>query len=57
MIKITKEQFLAYERVRKSGITNMFNTKMVRRYSGLTREQVLEITASYYNLSDKYLKH
>jgi len=53
---ITKKQFLAYERVRQSGVTNMWHATNVAELSGLTREQVLEIMKTYVNLSKKYLK-
>lgn len=52
---ITKEQFESYEDVRVSGITNMFNTKVVCSISGLTREQCREIMKNYSSLKEKYL--
>ena len=35
MTEITKEQFEAYVDVQESGITNMFDVKMVQSLSGL----------------------
>jgi hypothetical protein len=55
-MSITKDQFLAYESVRQSGVTNMFNAKLVSELSGLTKEEVLEIMKNYGSLSKKYLK-
>ena len=52
---ITKQEFLAYEGVRVSGITNMFNIKLVCKISGLNREQCSEIMRNYIKLYNKYL--
>lgn len=51
---ITKEQFEAYERIRSSGITNMFMISTVCACSGLTREQVTEIMNTYDKLMEMY---
>lgn len=55
-MKITKGQFLSYESVRQSGVTNMWDTKNVTDCSGLTKEQILDIMKNYKSLSKKYLK-
>lgn len=57
---ITKEQFLAYEAVRQSGVTNMWDTDNVislasRRDVNLTTEECLEIMGDYGELYDKYV--
>ena len=52
---ITEEQFLAYEEIRQSGITNMFDTKAVCALSGLSKEVVLEIMKQYDELSLKHM--
>ncbi len=44
---ITKLNFMAYEEVRKSGKTNMYNISNVVALSGLTKEQVLNIIENY----------
>ena len=54
MEKITQEQFEAYEDVRESGITNMFDVKMVESLSGLEKEQIMTIMQHYGELKDKY---
>tara|TARA_R110000737_G_scaffold113493_1_gene146632 strand:+ start:138 stop:359 length:222 start_codon:yes stop_codon:yes gene_type:complete len=54
MRKITQEQFEAYEDVRVSGITNMFDVKTVGQLSGLEREEIMEIMKNYGTLNDKY---
>ena len=53
-MKVTKEQFLAFEKVRASGVTNMFDIRFVEYSSGLSRETVLEITRKYGELSKMY---
>jgi hypothetical protein len=54
MEKITQEQFEAYEDVRESGVTNMFDVKTVGQLSGLEKEEIMTIMKSYGELSDKY---
>jgi len=54
MEKITEEQFEAYEDVRVSGVTNMFDVKTVGELSGLEKEDIMTIMKSYGELSDKY---
>ena len=54
-IVITKEQFLRYEVVRLSGVTNMIRTTLVSNLSGLSREQCLEIMKTYSELKKQYL--
>jgi len=53
---ITKEQFKKYERVRASGVTNMFAVNVVSQISGLKREQILEIMEHYSELYSKYME-
>ena len=54
MTEITKEQFEAYVDVQESGVTNMFNAKLVGELSGLEKEEIMEIMKSYGTLKDKY---
>ena len=54
MTEITKEQFEAYVDVQESGITNMFNAKLVGELSGLGKEEIMTIMKSYSELKDKY---
>jgi len=53
-IEITKEKFDAYERVRKSGVTNMFDVKVVQSLSGLEHKDIMEIMSRYVDLKEKY---
>ena len=54
MTEITKEQFEAYVDVQMSGITNMFNVKLVGELSGLEKDEIMEIMKNYGTLKDKY---
>ena len=54
MEKITKEQFEAYVDVQESGVTNMFNAKLVGELSGLEKDEIIEIMKNYGTLKDKY---
>jgi hypothetical protein len=55
-VNITKEDFLKYEVVLVSGVTNMFNVSVVHRLSGLSKDQIIDIMAHYAAYSEKYLK-
>ena len=54
MEKITQEQFKSYEDVRKSGVTNMFDVKIVGELSGLEKEEIMVIMKNYGQLKEKY---
>ena len=54
MEKITKKDFRAYVDVQESGITNMFDVRMVKSLSGLEKEQIMTIMQHYGELKDKY---
>ena len=53
-MSITQEEFDAYEEVRQSGVTNMFNVSVVSDYSGLSREKIIDIMSNYQALCIKY---
>ena len=53
-MEITKEEFEAYEKVRSSGVTNMYAVNVVCDLSGLTREKVIAIMKQYGELDKKY---
>jgi Pyruvate/2-oxoacid:ferredoxin oxidoreductase gamma subunit len=55
-MSISKEQFKSYEKVRRSGATNMFNIGMVSALSGLDRTEVREIMENYSKLEKQYKK-
>lgn len=50
MTEATIDEFNAYEGVRKSGITNMFNVGLVCKLSGLERDKVIFIMHNYDHL-------
>ena len=52
---ITKEQFKAYEAVRRSGVTNMFNVGLITELSGLSREQCIEIMRNHDKLKTEFM--
>lgn len=51
---ITQKQFKAYEDIRLSGITNMFDTPLVSELTGLSIQQIREIMQNYTELKAKY---
>ena len=51
---IEEYEFKAYEEVRLSGKTNMFNTANVEELSGLSREKILAIMNGYSELKETY---
>ena len=59
-LTITREQFEAYEKVRESGVTNMFDRRRVIEYMddlyevSLSKEQYLELIRNYAQLKAKY---
>ncbi len=52
-MNITTKQFNKYEAVRKSGLTNMFNVRLVSNLSGLTNAQIFYIMKNYKALKDQ----
>lgn len=53
-MEITKEKFDAYESVRRSGVTNMFDVRMVQSLSGLNKEEIFYIMKNYNELMEKF---
>ena len=56
MNKPTREQFIDYLILQKSGITNMYNIPFIVEHSthGLTKEECLYIYENYSNLEKEY---
>jgi len=52
--EITEEKFLAYEKVRQSGVTNMFNVQLVCELADLTMEECFHIIKHYSQLSNAF---
>ncbi len=53
-LEITKDQFEAYVRVQKSGVTNMFDIRNVTALTGLDKNQCMEIMSNYSELEEKH---
>jgi hypothetical protein len=53
-MEISKEQFLDYEAVRLSGVTEMTAFTVIEELSGLSREQIFEIMKRHDELKKKY---
>ena len=52
--EITKSEFDSYESVRKSGVTNMFDTKTVSAYSSLDTDTIIDILTNYSEYREKF---
>ena len=52
--KITQEDFAAYARIQRSGVTNMIDIKMVKKLSGLSEEKILRIQENYREVSRRF---
>ncbi len=52
---ITRQEFLSYEQVRRSGVTNMWAIQIVQKRSGLSRQKLLTIMEHYAAFADRYL--
>lgn len=50
-----KEIFLAFESVRRSGVTNMFDRNYVCLLAGITKDEYMFVLKHYKELADKYL--
>ena len=55
-VKITASDFGKYLVVQRSGVTNMWDTKMVQKLSGLSQKKILYIIQHYNELREKYVK-
>jgi len=52
---ISEKEFKAYEEVRASGVTNMFDLNTVRQLSGLDRHTIIAIMKDYGDLKKAYM--
>ena len=53
--EVSKEQFLAFEGVRRSGICNMFDTQMIMEVTDLSSEDISQIRRNYSKLKKQHL--
>ena len=51
---ITRDDWIAYEEIRSSGVTNMWDVKLVCELSGLDKEQAMEIMKNYSKLKEQF---
>ena len=51
-----KDMYKSYEKVRKSGVTNMFDIRTVSELSGLNKEEITFVMNNYSELRNKYEK-
>ena len=50
----TKEEFEKYEKLRKSGVTNMLDIYIVKKLSGLSTDILFDIMTDYIELKKKF---
>jgi hypothetical protein len=55
MSKIDSNKFKRYEKVKKSGVTNMFDWLKVTQLARLTKGEVTEIQKNYREYQSKFL--
>lgn len=55
-VKITASEFGRYVALQGSGLTNMFDIKVVMLHTGLSKQKVLYIMNHYAELSEKFYK-
>ena len=51
---ITKTEFMLYERVKRAGVTHMFDINVVQRHCSLPKEKIIQIMKEYRQLTNKY---
>lgn len=54
LFEITEDKFRAYEQVRQSGVTNMFNVELVCELTDLTSMEVHHIMKHYSQLAKAF---
>ena len=53
-VDISILDYIKYEDVRKSGVTNMFDITTVKSITGLSKEQIIYIMKNFSELEEKY---
>jgi hypothetical protein len=53
---VNKREFLAFENVRLSGVTNMWDSRIVCELADLDKETYLDIVENYGEYLRKYIK-
>lgn len=54
--KVTAVEFGKYLAIQRSGVTNMFDTKVVQALTGLSKPKILYIMEHYEELNAEYNK-
>ena len=52
--KIKAGEFLLYEAVKTSGLTDMFDQKRVQELTGLDSERLLDLVKNYFDYKKEY---
>lgn len=55
-VKITAKEFGKYLAVQRSGVTNMFDLKVVSTLTGLSKPKIRYIIENYAELYEEYCK-
>lgn len=55
-MEITEDQFMQFEKIRRSGICNMFDTATIKSVTDLKDEEISTIRRNYSDLAGKYLQ-
>ena len=53
-VDISILDYIKYEDIRESGVTNMFDLRNVIALTGLSKEKIMYIMKNYNELKDKY---
>ena len=53
-VDISILDYIKYEDIRESGVTNMFDITTVKSITGLSKEQIIYIMENYNELDKKY---
>ena len=53
-VDISILDYIKYEDIRESGVTNMFDLRNVIALTGLNKEKIMYIMKNYNELKDKY---
>lgn len=54
-VEISKKDFLAYEKVRQSGVTNMYLVKKVSRLAKISQNKVMAILKNYVSFKAVFI--
>lgn len=55
-MNISQEKFESFVKIQMAGVTNMFDTEKVCKYTGLDKEEVKFIINNYSTLYNQYIE-